>query len=547
MRVLWLTLLCSAALAWWACQTPDPLPDSADPRAFAAGRALHDITALAQEPRPVGSPAHDVAARYLEGRLQQLGFEVRVQEATRRGKSLRNLIALRPGLDHQAEPVTLMAHYDSVLGSPGAADDATGVAVALEVARALQVQGQPLRDLVLVFTDGEELGLLGAKAFYEEDALAGRLGPVLNMEARGGGGRVYMFETSDHNGALVELFRKVTRNPSSNSLSVFLYRLMPNDTDFTVVRRHGGTGLNYAFIGREVDFHEATSTAARLDAGSVQHMGNQVLAMAQALASSPRLPARAADLVYADVLGATTIAYAPAVGWLLLAMALIALVIATRRARAAGARWPTLLAGAGSALAILLLSAGAAWLARQLVGPGHGHGEHLRLLGGFGRFELALALASLGVVILVAALAGAGAGQAGTWAGATAFAWLLAALAQYYAPATAFLVAWPLLAASIGLLLAPSIPAISPWRHVAFWPGAILAVAAIAQCLYLAHGMLLGVGATIPMAAGLFAWLASLNLWPWLAQGATRARGMAIGGGFVACGFMLALSLRWVP
>lgn len=545
MRVLWLTLACSAALAWWACQTPSPLPDSADPRAFAAGRALHDIEALAREPRPVGSAAHDLAARYLEGRLKELGFDVRVQEATRRGKPLRNLIAIRPGHDPQAEPVTLMAHYDSVLGSPGAADDATGVAVALEVARALQVQGQPLRDLVLVLTDGEELGLLGAKAFYEEDALAGRLGPVLNMEARGGGGRVYMFETSEDNGALVELFRKVTHNPSSNSLSVFLYRLMPNDTDFTVVRRHGGTGLNYAFIGREVDFHEATSTAARLDAGSVQHMGDQVLAMARALANSPRLPARAADLVYADVLGATTIAYAPAAGWVLLAVAFVALAVATRRTLGAGARWPTLLAGAGSALAILLLSAGTAWLARQLVGPGHGHGEHLRLLGGFGRYELALALASLGVVILVAALAGAG--RAGSWAGATAFAWLLAALMQYYAPAAAFLVAWPLLAASIGLLLAPSIPAISPWRHAAFWPGAVLSVVVLAQCFYLGHGLLLGVGAMLPMASCLFAWLASLTLWPWLAPVATRMRGLGLGGGLAAAGLLLALSLRSMP
>jgi hypothetical protein len=545
MRVLWLTLLCSGALAWWACQAPAPLPDSADPQVFAAGRALHDIEALAQAPRPVGSPAHEVATRYLEGRLQQLGFEVRVQQATRRGKPLRNLIAIRSGLDRQAEPVTLMAHYDSALGSPGAADDATGVAVALEVARALQAQGQALRDLVLVLTDGEELGLLGAKAFYEDDALAGRLGPVLNMEARGGGGRVYMFETSDDNGALVNLFREATRNPSSNSLSVFLYRLMPNDTDFTVVRRHGGTGLNYAFIGREVDFHEATSTVARLDAGSVQHMGDQVLAMARALANARSLPVRAPDLVYADVLGTATIAYAPAAGWVLLAVALVALVFATRQALGAGARWPALLAGAGAALAILLLSAGTAWLARQLVGPGHGHGEHLRLLGGFGRFELALALASFGVVIGVAALAGAN--RAGSWAGAASFAWLLAALTQCYAPAAAFLVAWPLLAANVGLLLAPSVPATSPWRHVAFWPGAVLAVVAIAQCFYLGHGVLLGVGAMMPMAACLFAWLASLNLWPWLAHGASRTRGLGVGGTLLAAGLLLALSLRWVP
>ena len=60
-------------------------------------------------------------------------------------------------------------------------------------------------------------------------------------------------------------------------------------------------------------------------------------------------------------------------------------------------------------------------------------------------------------------------------------------------------------------------------------------------------GVLLGVGAMMPMAACLFAWLASLNLWPWLAPVATRTRGMAIGGGLVAVGLVLALSLRWMP
>jgi hypothetical protein len=272
-------------------------------------------------------------------------------------------------------------------------------------------------------------------------------------------------------------------------------------------------------------------------------MGDQVLAMADALANAPHLPARAPDLVYADVLGLVTIAYPPTAGWLLLGVALVALAFATRRALVTGARWRTVVAGAAAPLAILLVTAALAWLARRLVGAGHGHGDLLRLLQGFGRFELALALVSLGVALVVASLAGAS--RAGSWAGAACFAWLLAASAQLYAPAIAFLMAWPLLAALVGLLLAPWIPATLPWQHAASWPVALVTVVALAQCGYLGHGVLVGVGASMPMAVCLFAWLASLNLWPWLAPGATRISGLVSGGGLVGTGLLLALTLRW--
>lgn len=527
MRTLWLTLIASGALAWWASQTPAPLPQSAPAAQFAAGRALQDIQVLAAQPRPVGSPAHAAAAAYLEGRLRTLGFEVHRQDLRLPGKALSNVIGLRPGSDPRAAPIALMAHYDSVPGSPGAADDATGVAVALEVARALTAGEPAARGLAIVLTDGEELGLLGAQAFYEGEPLAGRLGAVLNMEARGGGGRVYMFETSDANGDLVKLFRRVTRNPSSNSLSVYVYRHMPNDTDFTIVRRHGGVGLNYAFIGREVDYHAPSSTIARLELGSVQHMGDQLLGMTRALLAARDIPGRAADLVYADVLGLFTLAYPPAWGWLLLGAALLGIGYATRHALAAGGGRRDLLAGAAAALAIPVATAAAAWLVGRAMGT-------VVVLQAFGGFETSLALCALGIALAVAAQVGAR--RPATWVGVLWFTWALAALMQFSAPATAFLVAWPLCIAVAGALLA---------RNAA-WLSAIGAVLALAQCAYLGHGVLLGVGATLPMVVALFAWLASLNLWPWLQPLHSRAHGALLGGGVLVAGLLLALGLRWL-
>jgi hypothetical protein len=82
--------------------------------------------------------------------------------------------------------VLVMSHYDSVHNSPGAADDSLGAAAALEIARALKAGPQPARDVIFLFTDGEEAGLLGAEAFFARDPL---LRPCGRGAEHGGPGR----------------------------------------------------------------------------------------------------------------------------------------------------------------------------------------------------------------------------------------------------------------------------------------------------------------------------------------------------------------------
>ena len=63
--------------------------------------------------------------------------------------------------------VLLVAHYDSVPTAAGAADDGSGVAALLEAARAQRAGPPPRNDVIFLFTDGEERGLLGAKHFVQ--------------------------------------------------------------------------------------------------------------------------------------------------------------------------------------------------------------------------------------------------------------------------------------------------------------------------------------------------------------------------------------------
>src|SRR5207244_3833401 len=117
-----------------------------------------------------------------------------------------NNIVTRLAGTANSKAVMLAAHYDSVPSGPGASDDGSGTVTLLETARALR-SGAPLKnDVIFLITDGEELGLLGAKAFVDTYPGLKGIGVVLNFEARGACGPTSMFETSARNGWLVEQF-----------------------------------------------------------------------------------------------------------------------------------------------------------------------------------------------------------------------------------------------------------------------------------------------------------------------------------------------------
>lgn len=95
------------------------------------------------------------AARYIEAELAAAGCAVEAHSYTLNGHTVRNIVARIEGHERPQEIVVIGAHYDSVLGSPGANDNATGVAALLELARALCAE-QPNRTLRLVAFVNEE-------------------------------------------------------------------------------------------------------------------------------------------------------------------------------------------------------------------------------------------------------------------------------------------------------------------------------------------------------------------------------------------------------
>src|SRR5262249_33046985 len=109
------------------------------------------------------------------------------------------------------------------------------------------------------------------------------VGAVINVDARGTSGASILFETSDDNGWLIELAARSIRRPVTSSLFYTIYRRLPNDTDLTVFRPAGLAGWNFAHIRKVIHYHRPLDNLETLSPSTVQHHGDNALAMARAL------------------------------------------------------------------------------------------------------------------------------------------------------------------------------------------------------------------------------------------------------------------------
>ncbi len=327
-------LLLTAGAAWLAIdrlRPPDAVPESAPATEFSAERAMHHVRKLAVQPRPIGSEAHEVARSYIVGALRGLGL--RTEQWSGVGAyvgrpvfgSVRDLIARVPGTGASPGTVLLMAHYDSVPAGPGASDDAVGVAVLLETLRALLAGPQPKNDVVALFTDGEETGLLGAEAFLHGHPLADKVDVVVNFEARGTRGPSLMFETGPGNLWAIGRFATAPY-PVGASYSYEIYKRLPNDTDYTLFKRRKIPGLNFAHIHGAVAYHTALDSIRHLDTSTVQHHGSNALALAHAFGDADLEQAHhGGNAVYFNPLGSAFVYY-PA-SWVLGLLALLGVLV----------------------------------------------------------------------------------------------------------------------------------------------------------------------------------------------------------------------------
>ncbi len=282
------------------------IPDSA----FSVKRAYGHLLQIAGTPHSTGTPENVRVREYIAATCRQLGFNVEIQNATSvisrkgviRAGNIYNVIAVKKGLQN-SKAVMLMAHYDSQLNTPGAGDDGAGVAAMLEATRALQNTGPLQNDLILLFTDGEEIGLAGANAFLKESPLAKGVGLVINFEGRGNAGPASMFEVNDKNGWVMEEYAKSVVHPFANSLGYEIYKKLPNYTDFTLFKNAGIAGLNNAYIDGFVNYHSPNDKPENLDLRSLQQNGDNIVSLVKHFGNLNIIETKAADVSYFNVIG----------------------------------------------------------------------------------------------------------------------------------------------------------------------------------------------------------------------------------------------------
>jgi hypothetical protein len=309
--LLWALLLAllGALAATAMLIQPPPVRTSAEAGEFDSARAKSRLAMILgnERPHPADSAASDAVRARLLGQIRAIGLTPIVRDQfvcnefyKMRGVSCARVRNVIVNLGAASGPALLLnAHYDSSPVGPGAGDAGAGVATLLEVASIVKNE-RLQRPLILLFNEGEELGLVGARAFLS-DPLSRRVDSLINLEARGTTGPVTMFETSLPNGPPVRAFARAVDRPYANSLATDFYRQLPNYTDVNTFSERGWLALNFAMIGNETRYHSAGDNLSALDPRSLQHMGDQALAMARQLSQAP--PRGSGTLLFADIAG----------------------------------------------------------------------------------------------------------------------------------------------------------------------------------------------------------------------------------------------------
>lgn len=293
----------SALLAYGIWTRPGAEP--VDSEGFSAERAVRDIEIISKEHHSVAQPEERAAVReYLVSRLNELGADtVRLYEYDSLvGPQNKHVVytfdavdvlAEFPPLKASEDPTYLLmvAHYDSRYSQPmpkdtvwsyGAADDGYGVSVILEtVNQVLKCRQDWKQGVKVLFTDAEEVGMMGMKAIWENDReVFDNVGFMINIEARGPWGPALLFETCPGNEKVMDLYAETADYPFTYSLTTVVYSFMPNFTDFTIVKDEI-PGMNFSTIADINHYHTDLDNFSNISPKSIQHYGAQIVPVAQ--------------------------------------------------------------------------------------------------------------------------------------------------------------------------------------------------------------------------------------------------------------------------
>ncbi|MFC2123583.1 M28 family peptidase [Bacteroidota bacterium] len=276
---VFITLIVIIVIGFYLNKPPKVVPADASLDAFSAERAIKYLPKITAAPHPIGTTEHLEVRDYIMDEMKKLGIEPELQIADvffpyKYGAARVENIIVKVSGTHNSKAILVMGHYDSVEDSYGANDNGSTVITMLETIRVLLTIETFRNDVIFLFTDGEEIGLYGAKAFVDQHPLAKDVGLVLNFDAGGSKGQSSMIETSSNNKWIISEFAKAVPYPMANSGSNEVFQYMPMGTDFTAFKNSGYKGFNFAYADDQFDIHSYGDNYDNISLESIQHHGS---------------------------------------------------------------------------------------------------------------------------------------------------------------------------------------------------------------------------------------------------------------------------------
>lgn len=353
--LVWLALFVVIIYFSWAVHyyqfdnMPAPLgADHAGKRGFSEVEAIRHVRALTQVgPHSIGSDALDDALQYVLAEAEKIKkmahWEVDVQVDFFHAKSGANrmvsglfagktliysdlyhiILRILPKYASEAEDnaILVSSHIDTVFSTEGAGDCSSCVAVMLELARGVSQWAHGFKNAVIfLFNTGEEEGLNGAHSFITQHPWSSTIRMAIDLEAMGIGGKSSIFQAGPHPLA-IENFAKAAKYPNGQIVSqdIFSSGVIKSATDFQVYQEVAGlSGLDFAYTDNSAVYHTKNDKLELLKPGSLQHLGDNMLAFLLQTAPSnlPKGKAMEAEektghetAIFFDILGTYMVVY----------------------------------------------------------------------------------------------------------------------------------------------------------------------------------------------------------------------------------------------
>ena len=453
---------------------------------FSAGRAMGDLQVVARESHGSGSAAQARVRDYIASQVAALGLSAEIQASGQ----VENILVRLPG-SNPTLTVLVTGHYDSNGATPGAGDDGLSTVAMLESIRVLHASSPLRNDILFLFTDGEELGWLGARAFIREYPGARQdMGVVLCFDGLPGNAPLVLRQTSPGDAWLVRemtglplrLWTGSWQNPAERT---------DTDTDFESFQAAGFTGVEIENEKAGIRYHTDLDTVGAISPDLVQSFGESMLTLANHFGSIDlRAKTNGPDMTFFSLPLAGLMAHpswvTPGLSGLGIAALLAFVVVAWRGRQFSPKRFLLSVLGLVAGILLITLVAQLAWgVVTQ------SHRAEVAAYGGFDTKAGWLSGFMIGAtVLMIGLLTGLSRRLGGvTVAAAGAAVYLIFALALYVLiqgdnPITTAYITWPFVGsvAALGVLLFTKNPV---WKVVLLLLSALLMLILVVPYLVL--------------------------------------------------------------